>query len=294
MDRKWRLGVAAIATFAILACNLVQPGAAPPADVPTSSAPNLNAATLPPPATVPAPVEGMAFSFPGGGFVIPTGLATGATSESIPAVAADESAPWWDTAPAHIKVTLQGYALQGRFHEPQIVIYPAVEYAAANESVARNLEQLIAQLADPSAPISEDAWPQVPFFNAGPLIGAKSEVIHFRGGQGLRLITEYAQFFAPINNNDLFYHFQGLTDDGSMYIVAILPVTAPLLATDAGPASLPPAGGVPFPGYETIDEALLEIYYRSATDLLNGTAPDLFQPSLSSLDALIQSLEVSP
>ncbi|MFH1185559.1 MAG: hypothetical protein V1755_11050, partial [Chloroflexota bacterium] len=69
---------------------------------------------------------------------------------------------------------------------------------------------------------------------------------------------------------------------------------APFLAADSDPASVPPAAGVPFPGYEATDESLFENYYRSVTDLLSATAPDQFQPTLTSLDALIQSLDVSP
>jgi hypothetical protein len=85
----------------------------------------------------------------------------------------------------------------------------------------------------------------------------------------------------------------GLSADGDTDIVAILPVTAPLLAPASVEGSGPPAGGIPFPGYENMDGAVMASYYRSVTDLLNATPVDQFQPSLPSLDALIGSLEVS-
>jgi hypothetical protein len=296
MDRIHRLASVALAAIGILACSLITPTADLANDVPASGAPGSQPATTVPPTRAPteAAPAGQAISFPGGTFVIPAGLAGGATAEGIPAVVDDGSMPWWGIAPAHVKLTLQGYVLQGRFHEPQIIVYPAEEFAALNESVAGNLQQLRSLLSDPGAPISMDVLPGVPFFNAGALIAARNAGVEFAGGHGIRTVTEYAQSYAPINNGDLFYHFQGLTDDGATYIVAILPVTAPLLAPDSEQSSIPPSGGVPFPGYEAMDEALLTGYYQSVTDLLNGTSPDQFQPTLTSLDALIRSLEVSP
>ncbi|MEO8354588.1 MAG: hypothetical protein ABI621_01610 [Chloroflexota bacterium] len=40
------------------------------------------------------------------------------------------------------------------------------------------------------------------------------QVINFQNGRGIRFLTQYAQYPAPINNHELFYHFQGLTNDG--------------------------------------------------------------------------------
>ncbi|HEX9387675.1 MAG TPA: hypothetical protein VF918_15235, partial [Anaerolineales bacterium] len=65
-------------------------------------------------------------------------------------------------------------------------------------------------------------------------------MISFQNGQGVRFLTEYAQYAASANNHDLFYHFQGLTRDGAYYIIAILPITVPVLAeTSDGGAVLP-------------------------------------------------------
>jgi hypothetical protein len=94
--------------------------------------------------------------------MIPTGLASGATVEEVPGVQPDESQPWWNVAPAHVKIMLQGYVLQGKFHDPQIVIYPANEYAAINESVAANLEQLRQAIASPASITGPQALPGIP------------------------------------------------------------------------------------------------------------------------------------
>jgi len=295
MKPIWTLVMAALMAIAILACGLLRPTTPPAGDVSTIVAATLEAATVAAPTQAGSELApaGTQATFPGGRFVIPAGLASGASSETVPAVAADESMPWWGIAPEHVIVKLQGYALQDKFHEPQIVIYPAEEYAAMNESVADNLRQLRDQLSNPGSLSGPGVPPTVPFFNAGALIGAKAAAIQFQDGAGIRALTEYAQFYAPINNSDLFYHFQGLSSDGRAYIVAILPVTAPLLAAESGPSAVPPAGGVPFPGSEATDESLFVNYYRSVTDMLNAASPDTFQPTLTSLDALIESIEVS-
>ena len=63
----------------------------------------------------------------------------------------------------------------------------------------------------------------------------------------MRFLTEYGQYPAPVNNHELFYHFQGFTSDGEYYIVATLPVTAPVLAETGDAGSPLPSGGILYP-----------------------------------------------
>lgn len=295
MKPRWTLVAAGPAVLAMLACSLVQPPEAPVDEVATIVAATLEAVTLAAPAQpdTPSAPAGTAVAFPGGRLVIPPGLASGASSETVPAAASDESMPWWGTWPEHVVVELEGYALQGTFHKPEILIYPANEYAALNQSVAGGLQELRDQLANPGSLSGPDVPPSVPFFNAGALIGAKAEVISFQAGQGVRALTEYAQYYAPINNNDLFYHFQGLTSDGKWFVVAILPLTSPMLAAGSTESDVAPPGGVPFPGYDSVDENTWQTYYQAITDLLNATSPGQFDPTLTTLDAMMQSLDLS-
>jgi hypothetical protein len=57
-----------------------------------------------------------AVSFTGGSIVIPPGLASGILSETVPAVDEQSGAPW-DVGPAHLRLTLQDYVLQGTFFQ---------------------------------------------------------------------------------------------------------------------------------------------------------------------------------
>ena len=217
---------------------------------------------------------------------LPLGVAQDAGGEVVPAVS-DADSPWWTVAPEHIKLTITGYQLQNKFLEPQILVYPADEYAKLNSNAAEQIQKLKAVLAD--GPLVKETVPNW-VMNAGQLISSKMQILSFQNGRGVRFLTEYAQYPAPINNHELFYLFHGLTDDGKYYIVATLPVTSSILPEDEKPESPVPAGGVPFPTQTGPDEA----YYDAVTKALEGMYEDSFNPSLFQLDAMIQSITVTP
>ena len=220
-------------------------------------------------------------------FVIPIGLAEGANTEKMTAVETNSGAPW-EISPTHYRFTLTGYELQDKFHEPRIYVYPAEAYAQANSHAAEQIERVRKILA--GSALLPETLPRVPFFNAEAQFAAQMKIIPFESGSGVRTLTQYAQYAAPINNRELFYHFQGLTSDGAYYVIAILPITAPVLAEDEKPEASVPEGGVPIP----TDIGPNEVYYFSVTEKLNSLAPDDFTPSLNMMDALIHSVRVIP
>jgi hypothetical protein len=255
-----------------------------PEDMATPAAPTT-------PATEAATLTGTPVTFGNVSLINPVGLASNISGVQMPAIGEAEGGPW-DVGPAHIELSLDGYLLQDKFHKPKIYVYPAQEFAAANAGAAQNIIRLQTVLLNPTITLSNDTLPNVPFFNAGQVFAAQTKVIQFQNGSGVRMLTEYAQYYATINNNDLFYHFQGLTSDGKYYIIAILPITAPMLANDNDPnASIPP-GGVPFPGYEG-SAPDLEAYYNTITATLNTAAPETFNPMINILDSLVSSIQVS-
>jgi hypothetical protein len=231
-------------------------------------------------------VSGTPISFENVSFVIPEGLASGANPESVPAVGEGSGAPW-ETAPAHVKVALISYQLQGKFHEAAIYLYPADEYGQVNPNAAEQIDRLQKILI--GSTILKETLPTIPWFNAEPLIAAHIQMIPFQSGRGIRWLTEYAQYLAPINNNELFYHFEGLTSDNKYYLIAVLPVTAPILPENEKPDATVPEGGVPIP----TDIGVNNNYYISVTERLNSLAPEAYTPSLNTLDALIRSILVT-
>ena len=218
---------------------------------------------------------------------LPLGVAEDAQTEVVPAVTDPNTSPWWQVAPEHQKFTLSGYQLQDKFLEPQIFVYPADEYAKLNTNAAEQIQKLKTVIA--GGPLTKDTVPNWAT-NAAQLFAAKMQVVDFQSGRGVRFLTQYDQYPAPINNHQLFYHFQGLTKDGKYYIVAILPVTSSILPEDEKPQATVPAGGVAFPAETGPDQA----YYDAVTKALDGMYEDSFNPSLFQLDAMIQSITVTP
>jgi hypothetical protein len=230
--------------------------------------------------------SGIPVSFENVSFLVPDGLASSANTEKMTAVDTNSGAPW-EIAPTHLRFTLTGYTLQGKFHEPRIFVYPASEYAQVNPATAEQIERIQKILA--GSALLKETLPVVPSFNAAPLIAANMKIISFQSGRGVRALTQYDQYAAPINNRELFYHFQGLTSDNKYYVIAILPVTAPILAEDEKPESAVPAEGIPIP----TDIGPNEVYYLSVTQKLNSLSLDAYTPSLNALDALIQSIQIT-
>jgi hypothetical protein len=222
--------------------------------------------------------------------IIPSDLATSASTDMIDVVT-NQTGASWDVAPAHWQITLHGYSLDSSFQVPQIFVYPAPDYAAVNQKTAENIKRLQGILANPNTQYPNDVLPTIPFINAGQVFAAQEKVLQFNGGSGLRIVTQYASDVSPINNGGLFYHFEGLTSDGKYYILAILPINLSFLPADNNPDSPLPSGGIAFP-QNNASGSDFENYFKQVTNQINSTAPNQFNPSLNTMDALIQSISI--
>jgi len=225
--------------------------------------------------------------------VVPLGVASGASGSEYPPIDSEDAA-WWQKTPGHLQIMLGDYyVLQGKFHQPQIYVYPAQAYAELVPPAFESIRRVNNIIYSPDAPISADQLPMVPFFNAQQVFAANIQTISFQNGAGVRFLTEYAQSTAPVNNHELFYHFQGVTRDGAYYIIAIFPITTSVLAETSDAAAALPPGGITYPDI-TDPNADWPVYYTAVTDLLNATSPDTFTPTINQLDLLIQSIQVAP
>jgi len=232
--------------------------------------------------------KGITVSFQNVSFMIPEGLATGAKSELVPAATEADGGPW-GVAPEHIVFTLTGYSVAVGNFQAVVEIYPADSYAGVNSWAASSLTRLRAVLASPMAPLTNDNLPTVPFNGAAAQqYAAQAKILEFQGGTGARMLSQYAQFPGPILRDDSFYHYEGLTSDGKYLVAVLLPVILPLKTT----ADNPSADGVAYPADR--NSAGLVSYYKGITDLLNAAAPESFQPTITQMDALIQSISISP
>ncbi|RPJ27152.1 MAG: hypothetical protein EHM33_09050 [Chloroflexi bacterium] len=292
-----------------LACDMSVTVAAPtsPAPVPTNttipatgaptqiSASPTSLPATPVPSAIPTvqqpSFDGVEVSVDPLSIVLSPGVASGARGLQFPR--AEGEIATWEVTPGHIQLALEGYRLQGKFHQPQIYVYPAQAYAEMVPAAFESIHRLNNILYGPAASISNDQLPLVPFFNAQQVFASNIQVIPFQNGSGVRFLTEYAQYAASANNHDLFYHFQGVTRDGAYYIVAILPITASMLVETSDAGAVLPPGGVPYP-YMADPNADMQAYYASVIDLLNATPPEAFTPTINQLDLLIQSMRIAP
>jgi hypothetical protein len=244
------------------------------------------------PLAQPSPVAKTSVTFGRLSLDIPSSVANGASGKEYPRNDS-EDAPYWDKTPGHLQVSLNDYyILQGKLHQPQIYVYPAMPYVELSTAAFESMHRL-RNVMNPGASITANQLPTVPFFNAAQVFASNIQAVSFQNGSGIRFLTEYGQYPAPVNNHELFYHFQGFTNDGEYYIVAIFPITAPGLGESSDPESAVAIGGVAYPSMGDPSDDW-EAYYTAAANLLDATSPESFTPSLSQLDALIQSMWVAP
>ena len=288
---KPKLAFLSALMLVVLACNATKMTATPPPSQPPSESPgDLTAAptnTVPAiesPTPAPPDNTGIPVSYLGTSFTIPSGLATGTRNEVIPETNNPEA--FWESHPAYTQFILEGYALPDKLHEPTISIYPAKEFAQLNEAAARELDDLQKTLTSQQI-MPDQKLPLLPLFNAAQVFHSQEKFVSFRNGTGIRYITQYDQAYLPINNDGLFYTFQGLTTDGEYYVSVILPINLPYLHADDTPFSQAPSDGVQFDwdhpeNFPSYLEAIVERLDR---------ADNIFTPSLDTLDLLIQSLQ---
>jgi hypothetical protein len=224
--------------------------------------------------------------------VLSPGLASGISGLQFPRVDGQDH-PYWELTPGHTVIKLEGYTLQGKFHQPQIYVYPAMAYVELFPGAFESMHRL-RNVMNPAAPITADQLPAVPFFNAAQVFASNVQAIPFQNGSGIRFLTEYAQYPAPVNNHEMFYHFQGFTNDGEYYIVAILPVTVPVLAETGDAGSPLPSDGILYPFLADPNPATLQMYYEDVANLLSATPNEAFTPTIGQLDLLIQSMRITP
>ncbi len=280
---------AAMAAGLVMACSVSTALSAPRIETVTTAVASTMQALTSAPRPGPA---GLPFSYQHVSFVIPGGLATGVTPQTVPAN--NDPAGGWTSGPEHISFKLDGYNVPANsFWLNRIDIYPAEEYGQQNTTAGLSLKTLRHIVNDPTAVLDRQTLPKVPDFNATSVLAAQIQLMSFASGHGVRSVAQYAQAVMPVANSELFYHFEGLTDDGKYYIIAVLPVRAPVLQDSSQPGAPLPEGGIPFPGPETMgQQKVYDDYFSAVTDKLNATTADRFTPSLFTLDSLIQSITV--
>jgi hypothetical protein len=230
---------------------------------------------------------------PGLSLYVDPALASGGSCEIVP-----ESTDELEPHPQHTLVTFEGYPLADTYFPAQIAVYPVADYTVLMNTLrpdypdyipglVTDLQALTSGGADPVFVESFDPpLPFLPTFGAAQVFFAQYAAIPFEDGGGIRFLTEYAHGYKTINNIELFYTYQALTEDGQYWISAILPINHATL----------PANTDDLPGGVTFDDfiANYEPYITGAVGDLNAAAPGSFTPSIDDLDSLVASIAITP
>jgi putative hemolysin len=169
--------------------------------------------------------EGVSFSYD-------DALTADVVGEVVPAEG--EDAPDWARTPEHVRFSFEEYALPDTFHEPCILIFAAEDLTGneAFQAAATNVQRILTEKPDVPVGLFQGGG-ILPPMNAGHMMPAPQvSYFDFQNGSGVRFLTQMGQAYYPINNQDLFYTFQGMTHDGAYYVAAILPISHPSLPAD--------------------------------------------------------------
>jgi hypothetical protein len=220
--------------------------------------------------------EGVSFSFD-------DNIAASISSETIPGQNMGEDYMPGETYPTYTKFSFNDYAIGDHFHTPVIAVYPVSEYRAISTSASDAIDNLQLTLANQPSGGSLSHLPFLPIWNAAQMFSAKVSYFDFQSGSGVRYLTMYGQAVYPVDNQNLFYTYQGLTDDGQYYISAVLPVVN---------MGLPNDGSSVIGDWFEFDQNW-DNYIADMLDWLNGQDGNNFFPSLASLDEMMASFQVN-
>lgn len=220
-------------------------------------------------------------SFEGISFMLGKGVASGVTTETLPAVPASENTAPWDVGPQQWNIKFNGYLLSGTFHNPQMIVYPIDEYIAIDANVKERIDRLKTILAGQPASI-QGGIPFLPAWNAGEVFHSNIKYVNFQNGTGIRYLSMYAQAIAPVNNNALFYSFQGITSDGKYYISMVMPVRHPDLRENSDLTQQE---------WDDLSNHY-DTYLAQQIDMLNNYPNSSFSPGLDQLDLIVASIKI--
>jgi putative hemolysin len=210
-------------------------------------------------------------------------LAQSAQGETLAAVPVSEGPALGGGSPAAIRFLFDGATAQDYFnpHLAQVLVYKAEDWTNLDPSTAAtvtNLQTLLAaKPVSPTSPI-----PLLPPISASQVFYAQAQYLDFHNGTGVGFITTYKQDVSLITASQIFYTFQGLTNDGQYYVAAFYPISTTLL-----PAQDNMTGEEYNQFFQNYDS-----YLTTLTAQLNGLLAAGYVPDLRLVEDLMRSIEI--
>ena len=227
--------------------------------------------------------EGIRFSYP-------ASVAESVWPQIVAGASPSPDTGWWDSDPAHFSLSFaspSGPAPMQRYWgtwlllPPQIRIYP-VAGIESNEFTRARVEAMHELLETKLATAAEEI-PVLPLINAAQVFRSQVRYLDFQNGRGVRFITQYRQDPAPVTNEEIFYTFQGLTEDGAYYVVASFPLSTSVLPDN-----------IPFESqaFREFEKKNYEEFLKEQVRVLDALPSGQFKPDLALLDQIVASLEI--
>jgi hypothetical protein len=220
-------------------------------------------------------------------------LATSIWPEVIPATPLPEvldGPSYWLAIPEHIRITFADPGLSPSRRpmgfnlatEAQILVFPLTELVDINPMVQTRIETLQNLLAERGT-VPAGELPLLPLTNSAQVFHAQVQYLVSSNIQGLRFISQHSQDPHPIMlSQELFYTFQGITDNEAYYVAAFFPLTTTVLPDT-----------IEVEDWDTF-HANYDTYLSETTAILGQLLPTEFTPDLTLLDAVVTSLWVEP
>jgi len=164
-------------------------------------------------------------------------------------------------------------------------MYDNVGNSAITDYIAALKQQIVQGTTELPTDMSQPL-PFPPIMAAAQDLAANVKPIEFNNGNGYRFITHYGQAADAFLSGQLFYTFQGLTDDGKYLVVLMFP-----LQTDLLPATYDDVPQEVFDGI--MDGTGFEEYRQATITTLDAATADQFTPNLDALDAMVAGMTVT-
>jgi hypothetical protein len=232
-------------------------------------------------------------------------LAPWVEASTIPAIPASENILFAEAHPVYAQFRCLGFQ-GGRLYDlpmlpfenrvAQANIFQTADFPGYGDDQAlgfpSQLDALQAFLKSPDFDrcghlYAEDelSLPILPWLYARQAFCSQPKILEFDGGKGVRYLTFYTQDPSPVLDRQIFYTFQGLTEDGKFYIAAFLPVTTGIFPVD--PPDCPRCGDPNFNPFVEWEEVTSQELSQ-----LNGLESADFLPHLTALDEMIKTLQI--
>lgn len=194
--------------------------------------------------------------------------------------------PGFHDMPAHLRFDLAPCYDPTGMTAPALRVLPVAEYerildngSTPSKYMTQQFDALRRWIDGP--PDAMANWPMIPFLDMSPQFTLQRRALRFRGGRGIRVVTQFVPDVGFATSRLVSYVFQGLTDDGRTFVLMTVPLTLAGAAADDAREHL----GFTLDAIEKPDGARDYEKAVAALFVKNGTTPPIAE-----LDALIESL----